>query len=33
VVQEMGRLTQIPTPAIDAVLGLVIQRAKVAELY
>lgn len=33
VVQEMGRLTQIPTPAIDAVLGLVIQRAKVAGLY
>src|SRR3979490_644913 len=33
VVQEMGRLTQIPPPAIDAVLGLVIQRAKVAELY
>jgi 2-dehydropantoate 2-reductase len=33
VVQEMGRLTQIPTPAIDAVLALVIQRAKVAELY
>ncbi|NVN86972.1 MAG: 2-dehydropantoate 2-reductase [Rhodopseudomonas sp.] len=33
VVQEMGRLTKIPTPAIDAVLGLVIQRAKVAGLY
>ncbi|MBB5046572.1 2-dehydropantoate 2-reductase [Rhodopseudomonas rhenobacensis] len=33
VVQEMGRLTQLPTPAIDAVLGLVIQRAKVAGLY
>lgn len=33
VVQEMGRLTGIPTPAIDAVLGLVIQRAKVAGLY
>ncbi len=33
VVQEMGRLTRIPTPAIDAVLGLVIQRAKVAGLY
>jgi 2-dehydropantoate 2-reductase len=32
-VQEMGRLTQIPTPAIDAVLALVVQRAKVAELY
>jgi 2-dehydropantoate 2-reductase len=33
VVQEMGRLTRIPMPAIDAVLALVIQRAKVAELY
>jgi 2-dehydropantoate 2-reductase len=33
VVQEMGRLTKIPTPAIDAVLALVIQRAKVAGLY
>ena len=32
VVQEMGRLTQIPTPAIDVVLALVIQRAKVAGL-
>jgi hypothetical protein len=29
----MGRLTQNPTPALDAVLGLVAQRAKVAELY
>jgi 2-dehydropantoate 2-reductase len=33
VVQEMGRLTQIPTPALDAVLALVAQRAKVAGLY
>jgi 2-dehydropantoate 2-reductase len=33
VVQEMGKLTGIATPAIDAVLGLVIQRAKVAGLY
>jgi 2-dehydropantoate 2-reductase len=33
VVQEMGKLTGIPTPAIDAVLGLVIQRATVAGLY
>ncbi|QDL96831.1 2-dehydropantoate 2-reductase [Rhodopseudomonas palustris] len=33
VVQEMGRITNIPTPAIDSVLGLVIQRAKVAGLY
>src|ERR1700743_2349957 len=32
VVQEMGRLTQTPTPALDAVLALVIQRAKVAGL-
>jgi 2-dehydropantoate 2-reductase len=33
VVQEMGRLTGIPTPALDAVLALVIQRAKIAGLY
>lgn len=33
VVQEMGRLTGIPTPAIDGVLALVVQRAKVAGLY
>jgi 2-dehydropantoate 2-reductase len=33
VVQEMGRLTKIPTPALDAVLALVAQRAKVAGLY
>jgi 2-dehydropantoate 2-reductase len=33
VVQEMGRLTGIPTPAIDSVLALVIQRAKIAGLY
>lgn len=33
VVQEMGRLTGIPTPAIDSVLALVTQRAKVAGLY
>jgi 2-dehydropantoate 2-reductase len=33
VVQEMGRLTNIPTPAIDTVLALVIQRAKMAGLY
>jgi ketopantoate reductase len=30
---ELGRLTQIPTPALDAVLGLVAQRAKIAGLY
>jgi 2-dehydropantoate 2-reductase len=33
VVQEMGRLTQVPTPALDAVLALVAQRAKIAGLY
>lgn len=33
VVQEMGRLTKIPTPAIDTVLALTVQRAKVAGLY
>jgi 2-dehydropantoate 2-reductase len=32
VVQEMGLLTQTPTPALDAVLALVIQRARVAGL-
>lgn len=33
VVQEMGQLTGIPTPALDAVLALVAQRAKLAGLY
>jgi 2-dehydropantoate 2-reductase len=33
VVQEMGRMTKIPTPVIDTVLALVIQRAKIARLY
>jgi 2-dehydropantoate 2-reductase len=33
VVQEMGRLTRIPTPALDAVLALVAQRANIAGLY
>jgi 2-dehydropantoate 2-reductase len=33
VVKEMGRLTGIPTPALDAVLALVAQRAKLAGLY
>jgi 2-dehydropantoate 2-reductase len=33
VVQEMGRLTGIPTPALDAVAALVAQRAKIAGLY
>jgi len=33
VVQEMGRLVDVPTPAIDVVLALVQQRAKAAGLY
>src|ERR1700744_4709746 len=33
VVQEMGRLTGIPTPALDAVMALVAQRASIAGLY
>lgn len=33
VVQEMGRLTSIPTPALDSVLAMVTQRARVAGLY
>src|SRR6516225_7110831 len=33
VVQEMGRLTGIPTPALDAVAALVAQRGKIAGLY
>jgi 2-dehydropantoate 2-reductase len=33
VVQEMGRLTQTPTPALDALLALVVQRAGIAGLY
>jgi 2-dehydropantoate 2-reductase len=33
VVQEMGRLTKIPTPSIDAVLALVAQRGLIAGLY
>ena len=32
-VQELGRLTGIPTPAIDTVLALVTLRARVAGLY
>lgn len=32
-VQEIGRLTETPTPNIDAVLALVQQRAEVAGLY
>jgi 2-dehydropantoate 2-reductase len=33
VVQEMGRLTGTPTPALDMVLALIAQRGKVAGLY
>jgi 2-dehydropantoate 2-reductase len=33
VVQEMGRMTGIATPALDAVLALVAQRTRVAGLY
>jgi 2-dehydropantoate 2-reductase len=32
VVQEMGRLTQTPTPALDTVLALIVQRARIAGL-
>ena len=32
VVQEMGRLTQTPTPALDTVLALIVQRAQIAGL-
>ena len=32
-VQELGRITETPTPTIDTVLGLVRLRAKVAGLY
>jgi 2-dehydropantoate 2-reductase len=32
-VQEMGRLVGVPTPTIDTVLALVIQRARVAGCY
>src|SRR5579872_932456 len=33
VIQEMGRLVQVPTPTIDTILALVQQRARVAGLY
>jgi len=33
VVQEMGRMTGIATPALDAVLALSVQRARTAGLY
>jgi ketopantoate reductase len=32
-VQELGRLTQVPTPMIDAVLALVQERGRTAGLY
>ena len=32
-VQDMGRLVEVPTPAIDAVLALVRLRARVAGCY
>jgi 2-dehydropantoate 2-reductase len=32
-VQELGRLTGVPTPAIDIVLALVRQKAKLAGCY
>lgn len=33
VVQEMGRLTEVPTPTLDVVLSMVKQRGEVAGLY
>ncbi len=33
VVQEMGQLTEVPTPRIDIVLALMQQRARAAGLY
>ncbi|MEE8576910.1 MAG: ketopantoate reductase C-terminal domain-containing protein, partial [candidate division Zixibacteria bacterium] len=33
VVQEMGQLTELPTPKIDIVLALIQQRARAAGLY
>jgi 2-dehydropantoate 2-reductase len=33
VVQEMGRMADIPTPTIDTVLALTLQRAKIAGLH
>jgi 2-dehydropantoate 2-reductase len=32
-VQEIGRLTCVPTPTIDAVLALVQERGRTAHLY
>ncbi len=33
VVQEMGQLTEVPTPKIDIVLALIQQRARAAGIY
>ena len=33
VVQEMGKLTEVPTPKIDVVLAQIQQRARAAGLY
>jgi len=33
VVQELGRLVDVPTPTIDVVLALIQQRATVAGIY
>jgi 2-dehydropantoate 2-reductase len=33
VVQELGRLTSVRTPVIDAVLALIKERARAAGLY
>ena len=33
VVQELGRLTDVPTPTVDVVLALIRQRAATAELH
>ena len=33
VIQEMGRLTEVPTPSVDLVLALVQQRAREAGCY
>jgi ketopantoate reductase len=33
VVQELGRLTSVSTPVIDAVLALVKERARASGLY
>jgi 2-dehydropantoate 2-reductase len=32
-VQELGRLTGVPTPVIDAVLALIQERGRAAGLY